>query len=422
MLRKFLLGLDLISLIIAIAIGLDYSYYVANIKYVNDTKTVILDDIITLKCEDKNININKDNIKESYVKEFEVTNLTDKDTNFNILLDDIINSYENNLVYELYNDETLAVSKTIAPVNQKNYVKLNIALKPAETKKYKLIFSINNKDNNPEEYFNDKSFSANIQINSLQINSEIKTATNYLIANNEIKNVIEDADGLYKLSDGDKNIYYYKGNVLNNYVSFNNELWRIIRINEDGSIRIVKNDNISENIKFSDESKSENSNNYFTSNIKNKLNGYYNEVLKQYETMLTVQDYCINLDVVRNDNYKIAETVKNVNEYNPVISCNDQNKNMIGLLSYNDVILSGLNYNVQKDNYLLNTENINTWLSTKAGVNNYSNEHYVWYLDKNSIKDTSVISENSIRPVINLKATLNAKGSGTIEDPYIFIN
>ena len=105
MLRKILLGLDIICLVISIAIGIDYSCYVANIKYVNDTKTVILDDIITLNCEDKNININEENIKESYTKEFEVSNLTDKDTNFNIYLDNIVNSYDKDLVYELYNEE-----------------------------------------------------------------------------------------------------------------------------------------------------------------------------------------------------------------------------------------------------------------------------------------------------------------------------
>ena len=418
MLRKLFLGIDAICLITAIIIGIDYSYYIANIKYVDNTKTVILDDIITLNCDDPNININNENIKEGYEKDFEVTNLTDKDTTFNIYLSDISNTYENNLVYELYNEEKLVVSKTVALQNGKNYVKINIDLKSGDTKKYKIKFILNNKENIPEEYFADKSFNAYLRINSLKINSEIKTATNYILASNVI-NTDDTSDGLYKMADYDKVIYYYKGNVLNNYVSFNDELWRIVRINADGSIRIVKNDNISENIRYNDEAKKDDSSDYFASNVKNKLSIYYNEVLKKYDTMLTSQDYCLNLNVVRNDNYKNAETDKNINEYSAIISCDDQNKNIVGILSYNDVILAGLNYNSSKESYLLNTENVNTWLSTKAGVNNYN--HYVWYLDKNSIKDTSVTSENSIRPVINLKSTLNITGTGTQEDPYIFI-
>ena len=33
--------------------------------------------------------------------------------------------------------------------------------------------------------------------------------------------------------------YYFRGNVENNYVKFANYYWRIIRINGDGTIRIV---------------------------------------------------------------------------------------------------------------------------------------------------------------------------------------
>ena len=38
--------------------------------------------------------------------------------------------------------------------------------------------------------------------------------------------------------------YYFRGNVTNNYVSFAGSLWRIIRINGDGSIRIMKEGSI----------------------------------------------------------------------------------------------------------------------------------------------------------------------------------
>ena len=36
--------------------------------------------------------------------------------------------------------------------------------------------------------------------------------------------------------------YYYRGNVLDNYVSFADKTWRIVRINGDGSIRLVLDD------------------------------------------------------------------------------------------------------------------------------------------------------------------------------------
>ena len=45
--------------------------------------------------------------------------------------------------------------------------------------------------------------------------------------------------GLYKTTDNYGDSYYYRGKVTNNYVSFAGYIWRIIRINGDGSIRLM---------------------------------------------------------------------------------------------------------------------------------------------------------------------------------------
>jgi len=45
--------------------------------------------------------------------------------------------------------------------------------------------------------------------------------------------------GLYKGTDDYGDTYYYRGSVQNNYVKFNNMFWRIIRVNGDGSIRLM---------------------------------------------------------------------------------------------------------------------------------------------------------------------------------------
>ena len=70
----------------------------------------------------------------------------------------------------------------------------------------------------------------------------------------------ENGKGLYYTStntEDNKATYYFRGNVTNNYVSFGTYkeasgnssagdpiIWRIVRINEDGSIRLVKQDNV----------------------------------------------------------------------------------------------------------------------------------------------------------------------------------
>ena len=46
-------------------------------------------------------------------------------------------------------------------------------------------------------------------------------------------------EGLFMTEDDDRSSYYYRGAVKNNYVSFAGFMWRIIRQNGDGSIRLI---------------------------------------------------------------------------------------------------------------------------------------------------------------------------------------
>ena len=46
-------------------------------------------------------------------------------------------------------------------------------------------------------------------------------------------------EGLYMAEDDEGESYYYRGAVKNNYVSFAGFIWRIIRRNGDGSIRLI---------------------------------------------------------------------------------------------------------------------------------------------------------------------------------------
>ena len=48
-----------------------------------------------------------------------------------------------------------------------------------------------------------------------------------------------ETDGLYMAEDDEGKSYYYRGAVRNNYVSFAGFLWRIIRRNGDGSVRMI---------------------------------------------------------------------------------------------------------------------------------------------------------------------------------------
>ena len=54
------------------------------------------------------------------------------------------------------------------------------------------------------------------------------------------KTSIDDGtNGIYSAKDDLGTSYYFRGNVTNNYVKFANKYWRIIRINGDGTIRMI---------------------------------------------------------------------------------------------------------------------------------------------------------------------------------------
>ena len=383
--KKIFLTVDSIVIMILIIIGIGYSYYAANIKYMDNQKTVILSDIINLDVEDSQISI--DNT--SYEKNFTVENISDKDTSFNILLKDITNEYDNNLFYELYEGQDLVVSKSLAPKTaDSSYIKLNIKLKAAEKKNYTIKFVSNEA----------KKFIANLYINSLTINSEIKTATNYILLNNS--NITNE-----------NGIYYYTTGEYNN-VKFNDELYKIVMINKDGNIKIVKDTNIDGNTVFNEDSKKDNANNYASSTLKNTLQAYYNDNIKKYEDMLVIDKYCNDINVVKNDNYKTSEVDKATNEYSENLECSSNNSSYIGLLSYDEA----------KKTFVASSNYTNTWLVTKAGVNTYTKDNYVWYLNNRGFIDYTKTDNNtlSVRPTVTLKSTLNVTGNGTQQDPYIF--
>ena len=80
---------------------------------------------------------------------------------------------------------------------------------------------------------------------------------------------------LYKDEHGD--IRYYGANP-NNYVSFNNELWRILGV-IDGKIKIIRNESTLKN-------------NWNNSSLKSYLNGeYYNIIDSTYKNMISEETY-----------------------------------------------------------------------------------------------------------------------------------
>ena len=84
-------------------------------------------------------------------------------------------------------------------------------------------------------------FSTQLSINA-KGNIKTLTAANFLA-----EKVVTEGDGLYIAEEAstlrsaaDKKKYIYKGTDPDNYITFNNETWRIISVEKDGSVKIIK--------------------------------------------------------------------------------------------------------------------------------------------------------------------------------------
>lgn len=200
------------------------------------------------------------------------------------------------------------------------------------------------------------------------------------------ENIVTSGDGLYF----NNSEYIFKGKNVNNYLYYSGYMFRIVKINEDGTIKLITDNSIT-NLAYNLE------NTYKTSYIRNYLNdnelehtGIFYKTLNNASNNLMATSYCI--DKISLDKVTCKETV---NDY-------------VGLLSYQEYIDANA-----YDSYLNN--NTYWWLSNAS-------DDDIWYVFNDGGVNDIGISENhlyGVRPVINLKADIEVfNGNGSIDNPY----
>ena len=212
----------------------------------------------------------------------------------------------------------------------------------------------------------------------VEANGEGVFLANYIIGQTEY--ATGDEPGLFSSSGN----YIYKGNVDNNYVKYNNMLWRIVRINSDKSIDIILDDYISI-LPWNSGVKS-----FSESEIFKYLN---NEFLNNFDKdLLTTVSFCTN---------EITELTK--------ITCESQDSDhFVKLLDVTNFLNSVKN----SKSYLVKDDEI-MWLS------DYGNEK-VWHTNGVNVSESEANTFYEVKPVIRLKEiNIYKAGDGTLNNPYI---
>ena len=306
-----------------------------------------------------------------------------------------------------------------------------------------------------------------------------KTVSSILLASNTIITSTPDfskgeppasgtntGSGLYKTADDYGTSYYFRGAIDNNYVSFAGMIWRIVRINGDGTIRLILNQNAG-NSAFSSINKEANgvgytydnasactksspcissfnsssstfSNNKTVTNstIKSTLENWYKNNLASYDSKIALGSYCNDTTNTTNGGPIIFGPYNRLSSAKPSLLCDDTSvlyggyyKLKVGLMTVDEAIYAGLSEEVASDktNYLYykNSDYYSWYTMSPSNFNVYNSFMYVidgmrFNVDKHIINNSSVTSfEFSTRPVINLNSNVDITGGdGTSSNPY----
>ena len=243
-----------------------------------------------------------------------------------------------------------------------------------------------------------------------------------------------DASGLYTstATNTGKPTYYFRGNVTNNYVKFAGQTWRIVRINEDGTIRIIMQDGINDNeyTKFNSNSNNYSYMYYSNSNAKTQLNNWYQTNIGSKadlaKNVASGAYYCEQAKAKWANSYTSGSaTMTYYYKYTPDFKCSSDGNGKgvvnasIGLLTYDEVVYAGGYYGQNNSNYYLYNSSISWWTMSPAGFSGY--DAIVWYVNATSQVDRSnVYNSPRLRAVLNLTAdTQISDGDGTKENPFV---
>ena len=277
--------------------------------------------------------------------------------------------------------------------------------------------------------------------------------------------------GLYQMEDDDGTSYYYRGSVTNNYVKYAGFYWRIIRINGDGSVRLLyagkKSEatgtelfnriNVSFNLKkdnpayvgymYGDvlnESYEKTTANENDSNIKKILDDWYkNNILgTNNEQVVADAGFCNDRSFYSGDGYSITGANINYNAWRryyqtkqPTLKCpqtNDLftlstnekgNKALtypIGSITLDELMLSGYaDVYINNSTYTYSSTSYWTMTPSYFRILDTTARGFTLGSEAAPFGDPGITSGRGIRAVINIKGDAKiSEGIGTSSSPY----
>ena len=268
-------------------------------------------------------------------------------------------------------------------------------------------------------------------------------------------------------------VYYFAGKPTDNWFYFGGYYWRIVRINGDGSIRLIYNGTStaqtgdSTMINTSKAFNSSHNNNMYVgymyqsgqphglttnSSIKTTLDSWYlSNLADEAEYLDGNAGFCGDRTPYSGSGTGTSSTDyaaynRLVNSKNPSFKCTDKDNDLyttpgssegngalkvtpgdndstatpIGLITADEVAFAGGVYGSRNTSYYLYN---NAYYWTMSPYNYRSAGARVFNVDLDgSLSDCYVYDTLGVRPVINLKSAIAISGTGTTSDPFVVVS
>ena len=264
-------------------------------------------------------------------------------------------------------------------------------------------------------------------------------------------------DGLYKYTDNEgTTTYAYRGINPDNYVSFANQTWRILRIQEEGTIKLIRDEAVNyENttydsgsfvsggvtyrqVRYNKSFSSIDSDNYLTSNVRAYVDSWYENTMESYDDKIENNTYCSDRYINYNSPLKQneysswtylyglmnrGENLENIYMWRPSVSCTIGTRvaSKVALITADEYVLaSGAGRSISAEapynNYLKKTYTY--WTMSPAGF--YGGAKAYVINSNGSVGWSGVAASSFVLPVITLKADVAiSSGVGTSTNPYV---
>lgn len=417
--KIYKITLDVIGILLIFSLMITASY----LKYKNnleESALVLVENGLSINYLDGNT-IQVNGHETSY--NLSITNNTEATLYYYIEVNNI-SSNKDDIGYSLLDrNNKINKKEEIFPLLD-TYIISFVEIEPGKTDTYTLTI-----EEKKHSYLN-----ATIKVGIEDMKQENFAST--ILAKNEVKKeastkIGEEAsienEGLIETTDDYGTSYYFRGAISNNYVSFADLLWRIVKINGDGSIKLILNDYIEEmgNFYNLDSEKSlEEKLTFSKTNIYTTLEQFFQSNLVGYEKYLVSSKYCLDDSVgaVEGENTYYLGYSRLLTDYNQTYSCLGKVYNSrIGLLTADEAVYAGANKNSENASYYLYVPNKEqSWWTMTPASSNADNVTYFEMSEKGKLENISTGNYyRGIRPVINLAKRTFAEGEGTLENPYI---